>query len=98
MITVLVDQVAERAGVRHASLYRRYTSEHALPSPVCERGTTQTREAALAALRALGDPWDALAGFFAGTSNREPHGSLAYTRPSTSSSSRTRPTKRCGRR
>jgi Bacterial regulatory proteins, tetR family len=55
--------VAERAGVGQASLYRRYTSKHALVSRVCERGMTQTREAPLAALRVPGDPWDALAGF-----------------------------------
>jgi AcrR family transcriptional regulator len=55
--------VAERAGVGQASLYRRYPSKHALLSAVAERGMSRMREAALAALEATGDPWDALAGF-----------------------------------
>jgi AcrR family transcriptional regulator len=55
--------VAERAGVGQASLYRRYPSKHALLSRVCERGMSRVREAALAAIEAPGDPWDALAGF-----------------------------------
>jgi AcrR family transcriptional regulator len=55
--------VAERAGVGQASLYRRYPSKHALLSRVCERGMTRMREAALAAIGAPGDPWDALTGF-----------------------------------
>jgi len=55
--------VAERAGVGQASLYRRYPSKHALLSRVCERGMTRMREAALTAIEAAGDPWDALTGF-----------------------------------
>ena len=55
--------VAERAGVGQASLYRRYPSKHALLSRVCERGMTRMREAAQAAIAAVDDPWDALAGF-----------------------------------
>jgi AcrR family transcriptional regulator len=55
--------VAERAGVGQASLYRRYPSKDDLLSRVCERGMTRVREAALAAIQAPGDPWDALSGF-----------------------------------
>jgi AcrR family transcriptional regulator len=55
--------VAERARVGQASLYRRYPSKDALLSCVCERGMSRMREAALAALGAPGDPWDALSGF-----------------------------------
>jgi AcrR family transcriptional regulator len=55
--------VAERAGVGQASLYRRYPSKDALLSRVCDRGMTRVHEAALAALGASGDPWDALSGF-----------------------------------
>jgi AcrR family transcriptional regulator len=55
--------VAERAGVGQASLYRRYPSKHALLSRVADRGMSRMREAALAALEAPGDPWDALTGF-----------------------------------
>jgi AcrR family transcriptional regulator len=55
--------VAERAGVGQASLYRRYPSRHALLSRVCDRGMTRMRDAARAALRAPGDPWDAFSGF-----------------------------------
>jgi AcrR family transcriptional regulator len=55
--------VAERAGVGQASLYRRYPSKEALLACVCQRGMTQTHEAAVAALAAPGDPWDAFAGF-----------------------------------
>jgi AcrR family transcriptional regulator len=55
--------VAERARVGQASLYRRYPSRHALPSRVCDRGMTQMRDAARAALRTPGDPWDAFSGF-----------------------------------
>jgi AcrR family transcriptional regulator len=55
--------VGERAGVGQASLYRRYPSKEALLAHVCERGMTRMREAALAAVRASGDPYDALAGF-----------------------------------
>jgi AcrR family transcriptional regulator len=55
--------VAERAGVGQASLYRRYPSKQALLSQVAEDGMTRMHEAALAALGAAGDPWDALSGF-----------------------------------
>jgi AcrR family transcriptional regulator len=55
--------VAQRANVGQASLYRRYPSKDALLSRVCERGMTRMREAAVAAIEAPGDPWDALSGF-----------------------------------
>jgi AcrR family transcriptional regulator len=55
--------VAERAGVGQASLYRRFPSKDALLSRVAERGMTRVHEAAVAALEAPGDAWDALTGF-----------------------------------
>jgi AcrR family transcriptional regulator len=55
--------VAERAGVGQASLYRRYSSRETLLARVCHQGMTRMREAALAAARSSGDPYDALAGF-----------------------------------
>jgi AcrR family transcriptional regulator len=55
--------VAERAGVGQASLYRRFPSKDALLSRVAERGMTRVHEAALAALEAPGDAWEALTAF-----------------------------------
>jgi AcrR family transcriptional regulator len=55
--------VTERAGVGQASLYRRYPSKDALLARVCEHEMTRMRDAALAAIRSPGDPWEALAGF-----------------------------------
>lgn len=58
--------VAQRAGVGQATLYRRYTSKNELLNVVCTDGMTAVVTAARQALADDGDPWAVFTSFMVG--------------------------------
>lgn len=61
-----MSDVAQRAGVGQASLYRRYRSKNELLNVVCTDGMNAVVKAAEEALEDDGDAWEVLAAFMAG--------------------------------
>jgi len=62
-LNVTVDEIARRAGIGHATVFRNFPSKHELVIAVISERICELTEVAVAAGNVL-DPWEGFSGFF----------------------------------